>query len=299
MTDKGEVRIDHITVGDIVLTSAGERRVVKVWDNGVRRVDGYNVCGKSLTSTPDHKVITEEGKASISRINRENTVFIWSGSRCKLLKTPNTKRSYLMAILTDVIREAKEGATRFISRGSIRTGNRRGYISQYMSTIKGRCRKDITYTTKMGIRSIMTSAISKPSLAVLTCLLIPLCFTKAIKNKSRDISRAYGSKRVNGTEAKRGKSGTARILPSWSTQHISASNADRNIRLQKNGRTDSARTSARLERYERVYDLMVEGQHEYIANRVLVSNCTDAIRYALQPMIRNRPAGAFKNSFMR
>jgi hypothetical protein len=34
------------------------------------------------------------------------------------------------------------------------------------------------------------------------------------------------------------------------------------------------------ESIEPVYNIMVEGQHEYFANGVLVSNCMDAIRYA-------------------
>jgi hypothetical protein len=41
-----------------------------------------------------------------------------------------------------------------------------------------------------------------------------------------------------------------------------------------------------LTREERVYDLMIEGEHEYFANGVLVSNCIDPIRYALQPLIK-------------
>ena len=32
---------------------------------------------------------------------------------------------------------------------------------------------------------------------------------------------------------------------------------------------------------ERVFDLCVEGEHEYFANGVLVHNCMDATRYAL------------------
>ncbi|MBV5329145.1 MAG: PBSX family phage terminase large subunit [Chlorobium sp.] len=39
-------------------------------------------------------------------------------------------------------------------------------------------------------------------------------------------------------------------------------------------------------RQERVYDISVDDQHEYFANGILVSNCMDALRYALAPAIR-------------
>ena len=39
-------------------------------------------------------------------------------------------------------------------------------------------------------------------------------------------------------------------------------------------------------RIEPVYNLTVDDQHEYFANGILVSNCIDTIRYALQPLIK-------------
>jgi hypothetical protein len=41
-----------------------------------------------------------------------------------------------------------------------------------------------------------------------------------------------------------------------------------------------------LIRNERVYNLSVEDEHEYFANGILVSNCWDSIRYALEPLIK-------------
>lgn len=42
---------------------------------------------------------------------------------------------------------------------------------------------------------------------------------------------------------------------------------------------------------ERVYDLTIEGQHEFFANGVLVHNCIDSIRYSLDGYI-TRPGMA-------
>ena len=36
-----------------------------------------------------------------------------------------------------------------------------------------------------------------------------------------------------------------------------------------------------------VYDLSVENEHEFFANGILVHNCVDAVRYALDGYIRD------------
>ena len=38
---------------------------------------------------------------------------------------------------------------------------------------------------------------------------------------------------------------------------------------------------------ERVYNLEIEDQHEYFANGILVANCIDALRYALEDLIQS------------
>jgi len=37
-----------------------------------------------------------------------------------------------------------------------------------------------------------------------------------------------------------------------------------------------------------VWDLTVEGEHEFFANGILVHNCIDATRYAIAPLIKKR-----------
>ena len=37
-----------------------------------------------------------------------------------------------------------------------------------------------------------------------------------------------------------------------------------------------------------VYDLTVEDAHEFFANGVLVHNCIDATRYAMEPIMRHQ-----------
>ena len=54
---------------------------------------------------------------------------------------------------------------------------------------------------------------------------------------------------------------------------------------------DIEKQNAAQKNVRRVYDISVEGCHEYVANGLLVSNSWDSIRYALSKMIKNRMIG--------
>ena len=62
-TDKGQVRIDQIKVGDKVLTSQGYKRVLNVFDNGIKQVVRREIVSGSksftLTATKDHKIFAD------------------------------------------------------------------------------------------------------------------------------------------------------------------------------------------------------------------------------------------------
>ena len=54
------------------------------------------------------------------------------------------------------------------------------------------------------------------------------------------------------------------------------------------------------EKTEEVFDLLVDGQHEYFANGILVYNCLDALRYALWTKYgQNAGQGQYSISFGR
>lgn len=47
---------------------------------------------------------------------------------------------------------------------------------------------------------------------------------------------------------------------------------------------------------ERVYDLTIDGQHEFFASGILVHNCIDGLRYGLVDYIKARGYGFKINS---
>ena len=73
--------------------------------------------------------------------------------------------------------------------------------------------------------------------------------------------------------------------------------------------TNIAKQSAALEavqcieecqKSDRVYDMTVNGEHEFFAGGILVHNCIDSIRYGIGPLIKNgKGFGAFRPSGRR
>jgi phage terminase large subunit len=59
-TSMGEKRIDEIKVGDLVLTRNGFKKVLKTWDKGIKPVKTYYIGKKQLTCTNEHKIYSEE-----------------------------------------------------------------------------------------------------------------------------------------------------------------------------------------------------------------------------------------------
>jgi len=59
ITDKGDVKIRDINIGDRVLTRIGYQKVTKVWDNGIKDTVLLKYGRYELICTSDHKIFTE------------------------------------------------------------------------------------------------------------------------------------------------------------------------------------------------------------------------------------------------
>lgn len=73
-------RIDSVSVGDFVLTSVGYKKIVHVFNNGCRAICNYIITfGDNqkiiLKCTPDHKIKTIKGWISISSLQPGQTVY--------------------------------------------------------------------------------------------------------------------------------------------------------------------------------------------------------------------------------
>lgn len=264
----GEKKIKDISEGDVVITSNGFNKVIKKWDNGLKQVANYSMefdtFSLSLESTNSHKIKTEKGWIEISNLKANQKLYL---SKYFLERNINSIK------VKGIFQEA-----------------RKGFIELFGNIITGRYKRGMTYTMLMVILQIMT--LKTLILFHRVCTLVTLAKRglKTILSSIRSSTKKELKKRKSGIKVKKVESGTQNMEKKLGlTDHIErliVKSAVKSIRLDTQEYQNTAIITARLRHLEkgeetlkRVYDLMVENEHEYFANGVLVHNCIDGLRY--------------------
>lgn len=311
-TQRGNVPIVDVKVGDKVLTSQGYKDVLMQWDNGEKLVYEYTLEfeGKHIvvTATPEHKIKTTKGWKELRQLKEGDVLFLQQSSMEEL--TTSTKG---------------QG----ISHSTIRNS-----IERFGSFTMGIFRKAFTYTIWMVI------ALITPLITLFAYLrkTISSCTKKigekGLNQKSKfSISKLFRRKPSCGTKAKKVESGTSSmrdrlslnniiafvscvvrsmsqkrkalyiavmrimqkqgvlmetIIYKWIARFVEQPLSQTDIEAQKLVANKSVlkSVSAELKGQRRVYDLTVEEIHEYYANGVLVHNCLDAANYGCVTHLR-------------
>jgi len=321
-TIDGEVNIENLQVGELVLTTGGYKKVLKKWDNGLQEVNDYLIGNNKITCTPGHEFITNLGKVPIGELNTQHTLFMKEGTRCQ-------NKLNLMELPIEGIQIQKEGAIKFITGAPVTITNLDSgiYTGTNTYTIMEKFQKVTTCIIKMVIRLTMKLRISLRLKAVNTFHNIVKNTIRKIKTKLIDTWKGSDHLLRNGTAVRKGESGTPNMVrnpgvvgerlersvkivemnskPKHTPNNTVQTNASRQIEgsqelitkqeyasnVAKNSpSTDTQKLSAVQTgvprsiggtRKEMVYNITVEGKHEYFANNVLVGNCLDALRYAI------------------
>lgn len=276
-TDNGDIPIRDIKEGDMVLTSIGYKKVLKRFNNGVKPVKKYRMMGDIfdiyISSTPEHKIKTNEGWIEISKLKSGMMVTLTKNTMVKDI-TYITEKDIL---IEDVIE----------------------CTQMYGSSTMDQYQKDITYTTLMKTPGIIESKISNV-----------LNHQNIYQNtQSRDIEITQSGQedfmklelkqQRNGTPLQKDCNGIQNtelepgLIENIKLKYVNS--VERNMKQELVGYQNSVTTTAKLrlvqegnEWNENVYDLMIEDQHEYFANGVLVHNCIDASRYICVEKLGNR-----------
>jgi len=267
-TINGEIPIKDIKEGDLVLTTGGYEKVLKKFDNGVKKVSKvwmqYGTKLVYLDCTEDHLIKTTNGWKKIKELQATDQIYH--------IKT-STERDIGFIKTKDIILEDAEECMRL-------SGN----------LAMGKDQKDITSTIKMGTPTT-TTLKTFPSLEqVCTIGLKAKKDIKKTQNTVKSFTRLVLKRQKNGMQAKRVENGILNTGNEHglieSIKPLSVKFVERAISQDTLPDQSIAIKIARLKllergesRSERVYDLMVENNHEYFANGILVHNCIDAIRY--------------------
>jgi hypothetical protein len=323
---RGKIKIENVIESDLVWTRGGWRKVLfsGLTDINRKTMVVKTTLGRVIC-TPDHEIWTTKGfvRADALRYNDEilnikesSWSRLWSGTAKLIADTLKVIVRQIESITKEVLLEERHS---FIERsGSFTTGQSQ---ADSMSIIRTETQETMTSQTLNALHpkniyqiGINSTRSEKPKQK--ECLIKSdhsarhgiqakreLSSTKKselfhIKNlfrltKIANIATGFSSqgklatqtsfvwRRVNLRRA-------GKVALTWFLLRVFSAEAffrDQSIPTPKLvvGRV---RTITVGKKVNRVYDLTIEEHHEFVVGGVLVSNCIDAIRYGLEPVIK-------------
>lgn len=285
-TNEGQKRIDQIKIGDFVLTRKGFKKVKNVFNNGIREVAEYEIKGRKLVCTDEHKVFTKNrGFVQSSQLTHSDKFVIFDEKESKWQNLQQKKAFF--KLLTDLISVfIRPESISKVGAKSMESRRRQPHTDTFGKRILAKFQKVFTFTTKTKTSQIIQSKI----LRLLTRNNIRNFTT--IKNEPTNydaiLNNSHVQKRLNGTNQKKVVNGTSSIQD----ERFLVTSENLFVRIVKmilkqiskrrNIVPQNAKSNliiGRKRRYEQVFDIEVEEEHEYFANGVLVHNCSDAVEY--------------------
>lgn len=311
-TIDGAKRIVDIKVGDLVLTRRGYRKVTKFFDNGMRQV----VYSKIVTDLGVYEIgatfehlFNANGKwKKYVELTKTDSLFVLSFST--VLNTEDTQVANIPTIITTNGKH-KAYAIRLCCitpfMNTIMVKYRKAVLSitkisilltTTLATLWRLLRQSILLsikTFKNGIKNMEIFSVNEDStkktgihvVQSLTEILHKVCVFAKTVGKS-----LHQRMSTNGFAATLATTNGSTNRPPILCQQ-SANIAEKNSCTTNTLNKSVAQKSARInycgikgiqwlgDKEEHVYDIEVDGEHEFFANGILVHNCIDAVRYVV------------------
>lgn len=240
LTNNGQIPIETIKPGDMVMTRNGYRRVLMT-RSMYKPVIRSTILG--LTGTEDHPVITKNSIKHLSKIRAGESIFVWNEkSLCIEERTTADTLTHLehtCAITSGSMISGRAHLSRFIDKcGSTLTGIFRSAITSIIETVTHSITPSKTLSLWLG--PIIEDTISKAG---------HLQWERQHGQSRKNTQTASSAESVSHTEDRQGQSIVVTL-------------------------------AASVTGMQRVYNLQVEDCEEYFANGVLVHNCVMALAIA-------------------
>lgn len=321
-TCDGPKPIESVTTQDRVLTRAGYKRVLFSGVTGKnRQIVRIKTLAGDVVCTPDHEIYTSNRgfiRADALRYTDEVITFIEEPQCQSILNTTarltnDTRKANGAQIVCTSNDQHPPGRYGFIGR----FGKTLTVLFQKVATFTTRTITPLTmsyqtlsaYPSALTLKSIGLHNDTNASLSILTKfarsqkrgMQAPKVLPSIEKLEQKPMQilspcrKGANNAMVNLSQEKSGTS-IAFVQTSASrpidaiqapmTNCANARNAGRTLRAINTENKQLARarvlTVTEAGVADKVYDLTIEGQHEFFANGILVHNCIDALRYALE-----------------
>ena len=285
MTDKGDVKIQNIKVGDLVLTRNGYKPV-EFTRNRYRNI----VRKLNLTGTPTHKVITVDGEKELDSICDYDKIHIWNTKKQKI-----EKLSYIdVRNIIDTQKQKHDSIGCIFGNTISNIKPRLLFIGKFGLIISEKYLMVLSYITRMETLSITQLKIWK--VRVEADMRKTICghqneesfLGKQLKNREQD----YTKLEQNGEKRQKGLN----LIEKIHSLHYSKLKEILFVVFVKSLLNLGFIMLnivllpvvifiqiLKLGLRRKVYNLQVSDTHEYFANGILVSNCVMAgsIAYAV------------------
>jgi hypothetical protein len=284
-------RIEDVTTDDYVLTRNGYRKVLKAWCKGNKKV----ITKYGITGTPEHRVWTEN-RSWVSLDSLCDTDILLVSQPVEVTSCEKQSNSMEEAI-TDTQKQSKAITGNTTQAMMLGEKHQDCSIETSGNFTTGQFQKDTTFT-------ILTETSTTTQLKTLFASHQPRIMWSIVRKVAKEVNRQnkwlislpFGLLLTNGTRRKNVEHG-AESMRKKRYSEIGLKNDAMNAAalssqkyLGKSCAVESVETTGKqglLENAVPVYDLMVEGDHEFFADGVLVHNCIESLAYINQMAVTN------------
>ena len=326
-TKRGAIPVEDVRVGDYVLTRAGYRKVLFSAITGVnRKLLEITTLYNTLRCTPEHRIYTlNRGFVEAQNLTKEDALLCLKSTEYSLMDiggidtlnqnaevtgfTSNAPLQVERFGFTDISGRKQTGLFQKMRTSITKMGIRSTMIFQILNVLLQRLTQRNTLLSEIVLRSksniSITSEIKRKSGTLHrkgtngtrntpknSILGISICQKKSALNVEKHsnlkhITTNFVQTLVNQRGDESRVLMTSRKPASYAERYLSQINIENKSLVVCNVERVTSLKSVG----ERVYDLTIDGQHEFFANGVLVHNCIDGLRYALDGYI-TRPGMA-------
>ena len=324
-TENGLKRIDSIKVGERVWTSGGLKSVERLWKNGYKKICNITLFFANfkvrMSVTPDHKVKAGKQWKKVSELKRGDILWVsrfsmerniisikerdiipgeqgdctgWCGNTTTerfLRDTKSTTRMGILRTMTSAILNVFH--LRNILRNIVNLSLQGLHLTSLLSILQRSDHWHLNGTSQRrgesGTGCIQwgkeTGLFNVPVNVVGELSSLPMQIQSSVPTSASPNGEETTTLMMRlGSVLFVGKSLGQTDIP---TPYVVEDLVLQSIVINE-------------EKTEEVFDLLVDGQHEYFANGILVHNCLDALRYALWTKYgQNAGQGQYSLSFGR